>query len=134
MLDHGVVHGQLTHFSTGDYDAGDAPSSSLSSVVFVRRRCVPETSQSVSVISSEFESSTTPYCCTVGVLCCCTPYLFNVCSRPLLTSFLNFTYKIFQRFSIRNRSVILEPCLCFCDICLHFGIFDLEKKCQQIIM
>ena len=64
MLDHGVVHGQLTHFSTGDYDAGDAPSSSLSSVVFVRRRCVPETSQSVSVISSEFESSTTTrlYC------------------------------------------------------------------------
>ena len=69
MLDqHGVVleeHGQLTHFSTGDYDADDAPSSSLR-VVFDRRRCVPESSQSVSVISSEFESSTTlSYCCTL---------------------------------------------------------------------
>merc|ERR1711953_511862 len=59
-----------------------------------------------SVISSEFESSTTPYCCTVGVCVVVHLTFFNVCSRPLLTSFLNFTYKIFQRFSIRNRNKI----------------------------
>ena len=63
---------------------------------------------------------------------------FNVCSRPLLTTFFEFYLQDFS--TVFNQKPVsdlsLEPCLCFCDICLHFGIFDLEKekKCQQIIM
>ena len=55
---------------------------------------------------------------------------FNVCSRPLLTTFFEFYLQDFS--TVFNQKPVsdlsLEPCLCFCDIRLHFGIFDLEKK------